>query len=396
MPGIPRNVNSLLGDVTMQLRRAFITFTSVTALLYAVCSPVCGRGPVNATAETVHGWVIQPSFKHDVFHFIWSISESNPTENRWYRKEMAQWRAKLPTDILKKLDEVTHWDTSWISQSLIGSIFSRIEANTIDEIIQAITDDEVMKAAAKNAGKLPPREPHRTMLVEVLRAMQAEGFEEYWHREIKPIVQQQCDALHDFLRDYPTDRLIDAVNDFAKPDKPFHAPTLHVYLTYFSYALCYRVSENEQVQSFRPGKAINATGFVRTAIHEVLHSFRPNSTLKDYYQALREDDEFFAATLPKLEIWGEGGWENMIEAGEAYISHKLGLCTSKELTQHLRRQYDGALVLAQVIYHHLLARETELASLSYNDFLVKLFEEGVISPGNLEAQYQTVSAADAE
>ncbi len=380
----------------MQLRSGLIIFTSVIAFSYAVCDPVCGRGAISATSETVYGWVIQPSLKHDVFHFIWSISESNPTENRWYRKEMAQWRAKLPTDILKKLDEVTHWDTSWISQSLIGSIFSMIEANTIDEIIQAMTDDEVMKAAAKKARKLSPREPYRTMLVEVFRAVQAEGFEEYWHREIKPVAQQQCGTLRDFLRDYPTGRLVDAVNDFAKPDKPFHAPTLHVYLTYFSYALSYRVSENAQVQSFRPGKPINASRFVRTAIHEVLHGFRPSSTLEDYYQALCEDDEFFAATLPKLEVWGEGGWENIIEAGEAYISHKLGLCTSKELTQHLRRQYDGALVLAQVIYHHLLARETELASMSYNDFLVKLFEEGVISPGNLEAQYHTVSAANAE
>jgi hypothetical protein len=52
--------------------------------------------------------------------------------------------------------------------------------------------------------------------------------------------------------------------------------------------------------------------------------------------------------------------------------------------------------LAQVIYHHLLARETELASLSYNDFLVKLFKEGIISPGDLEAQYQTVSGTNVE
>jgi hypothetical protein len=296
--------------------------------------------------------------------------------------------------MLKKLDEATHWDTSWISQSKMGTIFSAIEADTIDEIIQAITDDEVMKAAPKKVGG-PPREPYRTMLVEVLRAVQAEGFEEYWHKEIKPIIQQQCDTLLDSLKDYPTDRLLDAINEFVKPDKPFHAPTLHVYLTYFSYSLSYRVLENSQVQSFRPGEPINARKFVRTAIHEVLHGFHPDPTLNDYYQSLCKNDEFFAATFPKLKAWGEPEWENIVEAGEAYVSHKLGLSTSEELTRHLRRQYDGVLVLAQVIYHHLLTREAEIASLGYNDFLVKLFEEGIISPGNLEAQYQAVSAANA-
>ena len=243
-------MDSPLRDIAIQLICILIIFTSVEA---SEKPKEAKDMEAPASTETVHGWVIQPSFKHDVFHFIWSISESNPTENRWYREEMAQWRAKLSADMLKKLDEVTHWDTSWISQSLIGSLFSTIKADTIDEIIQALTDDEVMKAAKEKTGKLPPREPYCTMLVEVLRAVQAEGFEEYWHKEIKPIVQQQCDTLLDFLKDYPTDRLIDAINEFVKPDKPFHAPTLYVYLTYFSYSLSYRVSENVQVQSFRPG-----------------------------------------------------------------------------------------------------------------------------------------------
>ncbi|MBC8229384.1 hypothetical protein H8E77_07555 [bacterium] len=114
----------------------------------------------------------------------------NLTTNRWYREEMAQWRAKLPTDILKKLDKVTHWDTSRISQSLMGSLFSTIKAHTIDEIIQAITNDEVMEVAGRKAGSLPPQGPYRTMLVQVLRAVKILGFEDYWHKDIEPIVQQ--------------------------------------------------------------------------------------------------------------------------------------------------------------------------------------------------------------
>jgi hypothetical protein len=340
--------------------------------------------------EASHGWVIQPSFKYDVFHFIWSISEHEQIINRWYPKEMAEWRARLSPDALNKLDELTDWDNSGVSQSLMGTLFSVIEADTIDEIIQALrNNDEIMKMTQLKMG-MPPQEPYCTMLIEVLNSIKIAGFEEYWYGEIEPIVQQQCNTLYEFLIHYSADRLLSAIDEFVKQDKSLHVPTSYVYLTYFSYALGYRVSKNTHVQSFQPGKPINTRQFVRTAIHEILHGFQSTPILDCYIQNLRENDSFFAATLPKLSHWGEGDWENIIEAGEAYISSKLGLCTSEELKEHLKRQYDGALVLAQVIYHYLLSRETDLASLSYNDFLIKLFDEGVISTGNLENQYRTI------
>ena len=88
-----------------------------------------------------------------------------------------------------------------------------------------------------------------------------------------------------------------------------------------------------------------------------------------------DKDPFYNNKEAIAQKHGEGRNEAFVVAAEVYISEKLD-----EFSQYV----DGSLVLAPIIYTNLSYRNRNE---SYNDFLLRLFENGTLKAGEIETNY---------
>ena len=97
-----------------------------------------------------------------------------------------------------------------------------------------------------------------------------------------------------------------------------------------------------------------------------------------------DSDSFYNSKEAIAQKHGEGRNEAFVVAAEVYISKNLGLRDAQNVYDEFSQYVDGSLVLAPIIYVNLSRREGQE---SYNDFLLRLFEDGVLKSGAIEANY---------
>lgn len=80
----------------------------------------------------------------------------------------------------------------------------------------------------------------------------------------------------------------------------------------------------------------------------------------------------------------EGRNEAFVVAAEVFLSYKLGRRNDKDVFDEFKEYVGGSLVLAPIIYVHL---EERLPTETYNEFILRLFDNGTIRVGGVEAAY---------
>ena len=330
-------------------------------------------------------WRINPSFSHDLFHFLWSIAE-NTYCSRHYPNEKAEWRARLASDIMTRIDEVTDWQTSHLFQSSLGTMFHFSDADSIDRVFACLTEPEPMKTGMLEAGAHPGwtdsifqhLEASKGKLQMIISALKEAGYEEYWHQEIEPIVAQKCGELQRELSRYDIQDILDNINGLLGPG--YNVTHGGIHLTYFSAGVAYHLPDNSSVQSF----PINIRQLVSTLIHEWLHNFTQSSELREWYDGLYASP-FFSRSRELLGSWGSGSDEDFVVAMEKHIAVKLGITSPEEAFHCLYTNWDASLVLGVIVYHQM--NEKALKGKTYEAFLLDLFTSGRIQAENLEQQY---------
>ncbi|HBN62680.1 MAG TPA: hypothetical protein DD424_02110, partial [Porphyromonadaceae bacterium] len=76
--------------------------------------------------------------------------------------------------------------------------------------------------------------------------------------------------------------------------------------------------------------------------------------------------------------------EAFVVAAEVFISHKLGIRDNQNVFDEFSQYVDGSLVLAPIIYVNLPNR---IPNESYNDFLIRLFDYGILRAGAIKDNY---------
>lgn len=124
--------------------------------------------------------------------------------------------------------------------------------------------------------------------------------------------------------------------------------------------------------------------FLNIYIHERLHNLYLSPELMSKLKEL-DTDTFYNRHEAVAQAHGEGQNEAFVVAAEVYVSQQLGLRDCRNVYEEFSQYVDGSLVLAPIIYVSLADRKGHE---TYNDFLMRLFNEGILQIGEIESRYQ--------
>ena len=128
--------------------------------------------------------------------------------------------------------------------------------------------------------------------------------------------------------------------------------------------------------------------FMNIYIHENLHNLHISPELMEKLREL-DGDPFYRSKEDIAQKHGEGRNEAFVVAAEVFISHKLGIRDNQNVFDEFSQYVDGSLVLAPIIYANLTDR---FPNESYNDFLIRLFDNGVLRAGAIKDNYEKAMA----
>lgn len=129
--------------------------------------------------------------------------------------------------------------------------------------------------------------------------------------------------------------------------------------------------------------------FMNIYIHENLHNLHISPELMEKLSEL-DCDPFYRSKEDIAQKHGEGRNEAFVVAAELFISSKLGIRDNQNVFDELSQYVDGSLVLAPIIYVNLSDR---IPDESYNDFLIRLFDTGILRAGTIKDRYDKAMTA---
>lgn len=129
--------------------------------------------------------------------------------------------------------------------------------------------------------------------------------------------------------------------------------------------------------------------FMNIYIHENLHNLHVSPELMEKLSEL-DCDPFYRSKEDIAQKHGEGRNEAFVVAAELFISRKLGIRDNQNVYDELSQYVDGSLVLAPIIYVNLSDR---IPDESYNDFLIRLFDTGILRAGAIKDRYDKAMTA---
>lgn len=129
--------------------------------------------------------------------------------------------------------------------------------------------------------------------------------------------------------------------------------------------------------------------FMNIYIHENLHNLHISPELMEKLSEL-DCDPFYRSKEDIAQKHGEGRNEAFVVAAELFISRKLGIRDNQNVFDELSQYVDGSLVLAPIIYVNLSDR---IPDESYNDFLIRLFDTGILRAGAIKDRYDKAMTA---
>lgn len=129
--------------------------------------------------------------------------------------------------------------------------------------------------------------------------------------------------------------------------------------------------------------------FMNIYIHENLHNLHLSPELMEKLGEL-DCDPFYRSQEDIAQKHGEGRNEAFVVAAELFISRKLGIRDNQNVYDELSQYVDGSLVLAPIIYVNLSDR---IPDESYNDFLIRLFDTGILRAGAIKDRYDKAMTA---
>ena len=341
-------------------------------------------------------WQVKSSYAAELTNFLWSIGEGRIC-SRAYPKEKAFWRSRLGNGMALSIDQFVDFDRTAMSQYNLGTVLHFSNAESLDQVMDALEDLEQLKSLMLETR---PRDlewvdsvfmrlgQSKALLQQILEALKWTGYDEYWRAKILPVVSRKCEELEAGLSDYSVGRILAEINDLLGPRYHLDFSPKPIYLTYFGYALAYRVPDNSSVHSFKADRPIETGKFVGTFTHELLHNYDPGESVREHLNRLLESQFLARNHEMRQYYWGTPSDEDLIIAAEKYISVRLGAVSDESAFHHLYTNYDGTSVLGVVIYDNMSAEK--LGHREYDRFLLSLFHEGIIQPATLEDEYYRI------
>lgn len=208
------------------------------------------------------------------------------------------------------------------------------------------------------------------------------GYSDYWDNEVKPVLERYINSYP--VSDETLDGIHDALTEFSGSEV---LPQVHSNIYILNIDNAFNLSDEsfcctpllldpELEKKFR-------LDFLNVYTHENLHRLSISEELMKRLDELMSDD-FYREKEIVARSHNEGRNEAFVVASEVFISHNIGRRDIKGVYDEFNEYVDGSLVLAPIIYVHLLDKGKEE---SLNDFILRLFDNGTIKVGKVEAEY---------
>lgn len=222
----------------------------------------------------------------------------------------------------------------------------------------------------------------------VLQKLVEHGYSEYWDNTVYPKLKSHIDGY---------DLNKDLLNDINQSLSVFSAPESLSDIQSKIYILDIENAFNLSDESFCCTPLILdpeiekqlRLNFMNIYIHENLHNLYLSPELMEMLGSL-DSDPFYRGMEDIAEKHGEGRNEAFVVAAEVYLSHNLGIRDEQNVFDEFSQYVDGSLVLAPIIYVNLPNRMPDEA---YNDFLIRLFDNGVLKSGTIKDNYNNAMKA---
>lgn len=208
------------------------------------------------------------------------------------------------------------------------------------------------------------------------------GYSDYWDDTVYPRLKSHIDNYN--LNQELLDNIHQSLSDFFSPEA-LPATQSNIFILDIENAFnlsdesfcCTPLILNPEIE-----KQLRLN-FMNIYIHENLHNLHLSPELMEKLTTL-DADSFYRSKEDVAQKHGEGRNEAFVVAAEVYLSHKLGIRDNCSVFDEFSQYVDGSLVLAPIIYVNLPSR---IIGESYNDFLIRLFDNGILKPGVIEEKY---------
>lgn len=219
-------------------------------------------------------------------------------------------------------------------------------------------------------------------LAYVLQKLVDSGYSEYWDNTIYPKLITHINNYK--LKSDLLNTINDSLNDFFSPQsRPNTQSKIFILdienafnLSDESFCCTPLILDPEIEKQLR-------LNFMNIYIHESLHNLYLSPELMDKLDEL-DNDSFYNVKESIAQKHGEGRNEAFVVAAEVYVSKQLKLRDAQNVYDEFSQYVDGSLVLAPIIYVNLSNRNRNE---SYNDFLLRLFKNGILKSGAIETNY---------
>ncbi|WP_338869296.1 hypothetical protein [Myxococcus stipitatus] len=347
-------------------------------------------------------WVLRPSEAYDAICLL-NLLRGDEFYTRFYPAEFQRFSALLEPKEKAALDHLTERMGKQAGKMVgphLTLVFSVTGATTVDGLARAVSDEAAWKAMRRDFkatsygedSDFGEMEDVRQDLGVLFAFLQRIDFPSIWHAEYLPQVEQAIAQLGAQV----------APHDVVGWDEDILGRSLHV------------EELNAHVLKFVKPHGIRVTGWnfltdltyplsvtVKTAVHELLHPpFKREGAIDarltaleadPYFQRLvREHDPAFGYTTARGLTE-----EDCAEAIDVFVSERQGLLRTKDGkprtgADFFRDHDDGIHVLAYVLYEELRRAEFSPGT-KYEDFILKLFDTGVLVPGKFEQRFRSYS-----
>ncbi len=289
--------------------------------------------------------------------------------------------------------------SSLFSDTVFVTSFSEVNSNTRasklcnlyvelngdkDDIDKCLRLIQSLDSLAKNIEWASAILSVRPQLEYVLEHLIQNGYSEYWNEKVYPDLKVHIDN-YNLDKDY-LESINSSLSSFAIPDSLDDTHS-NIYILDIDNAFnlsdesfcCTPLILDPEIE-----KQLRLS-FVNIYIHENLHGLRISPELMAKLNGL-DEDSFFKENEDIAKKHNEGGNEAFVVAAELFISNQLGIRDDQNVYDEVLQYVDGSLVLAPIIYVNLPYRNQNE---SYNDFLIRLFDNGIIKAGDIERSYNS-------
>jgi len=368
------------------------TLRHCAVLTLALLVLLAGAAQAANPSHTTTAWELQPSLKYDTLCVL-NVLSGDPYYLRYYNESYDRLELQFtPAEkaAFRNLKKKIKDEHGGIVSAMLSLYFSAVKAESLEEMIAVARDSREMQRALEatpyfSAEGWKTYEEARPDLEAALVALKRTHFDDYWEKNVRPVIERRRSELLAALPYYNIVPTIEARLGHALPSNK-----ITVYLLYYSEPHGIKIVGTNFITHYSYPLRI----VMRNAIHEMMHPpyEASNPALKNAIESLRADPFLMDKVQHHDPSFGYNTLEGFVEedcvqALEQNVAEQFDRNGDlKGNPEKYWAEQDGGMHVVAVALYQLMKQENfPKAGESFTQFFIRMARTGKLSNTNLEA-----------